>query len=155
VHASQVIHRDIKPGNILLDSDGHVKLADFGVAKLRESDDALSATVAGTPSYSSPELLGRRSYSLKVDIFSCAIVMFELFTGKRAFLYAAVKILIREVDERASRPEWPEEMRADPHLVRLIALCGHMWSGDPNHRPTAAEALTEVLDIEQTALHPK
>ncbi|MFN8575079.1 MAG: serine/threonine-protein kinase, partial [Gemmatimonadaceae bacterium] len=91
-HQNLVVHRDLKPGNILVATDGTVKLLDFGIARLtRESDGdvALPATrdmgAALTPEYASPEQLQGRSLTTASDIYSLGVVLFELLTGRRPF----------------------------------------------------------------------
>lgn len=84
-HQNSVIHRDIKPENILLDSNCHLKIADFGLAMIStENKITQDSSIVGTPSYMSPEQLrGEKTYH--TDLFSAGIVSYELFTGKNPF----------------------------------------------------------------------
>jgi serine/threonine-protein kinase len=89
-HQSLVVHRDLKPGNILVTADGTVKLLDFGIAKLLPADgDDSTVTQAGgrayTPDYASPEQLLGRQVGTRSDVYSLGVVLFELLTGKRPF----------------------------------------------------------------------
>lgn len=84
LHSNRVIHRDIKPDNVLLDHLGHVHLTDFNVAVKLKKSSILSAT-AGSLAYIAPEILNRKGYCFSVDWWSLGIVMYELLNGKRPF----------------------------------------------------------------------
>ena len=81
-HEKGVLHRDLKPANVMLDGNGDVRIADFGIATL---GDAEGEGVAGTPQYMAPELLAGRPATTKSDIFALGLILFEVFTGKRAY----------------------------------------------------------------------
>jgi eukaryotic-like serine/threonine-protein kinase len=83
-HAAGVVHRDVKPENVMLSPSGP-KLADFGIARLPDSTLTRATTVLGTPAYSAPEALAAGTYSAASDQFSLAAMLYEALTGKRAF----------------------------------------------------------------------
>ena len=83
LHKNNIIYRDLKSRNIMLDGDGHVKLIDFGLAKVLERDKAY--TVCGTPNYIAPEILTGNSYSKAVDWWSLGIVIYEMLAGNPPF----------------------------------------------------------------------
>ncbi|MBZ0294102.1 MAG: protein kinase [Anaerolineae bacterium] len=86
-HRRGVVHRDIKPDNILLDSEGHVMLADFGIAKILEGETGLTTTggVLGTPAYMSPEQGQGLPVTHQADIYSLGVIVFEMLTGRAPF----------------------------------------------------------------------
>ncbi len=78
LHESKILHRDIKTQNIFIDSEGVIKLADFGISKILEHTQHLASTVIGTPYYLSPEACSSSGYSFKSDIWSLGCVLYEL-----------------------------------------------------------------------------
>jgi serine/threonine-protein kinase len=84
-HAFSVIHRDIKPANILRNANGDVKVTDFGISRLLESDTTLSSVLVGTPCYMSPEQCLGQTIDGRSDLFSLGCVLYELIVGERAF----------------------------------------------------------------------
>ena len=80
-HDKGVIHRDLKPANVMLDGNGDVRITDFGIATL----GGAATDVAGTPQYMAPELLAGKPASVKSDIYALGLILFEVFTGKRAY----------------------------------------------------------------------
>ncbi len=84
-HKKGVIHRDIKPSNIMIDADGHVKITDFGIARLDTTDLTRTGMVLGSPGYMSPEQFMGRKVDTRTDIFSVAVIFYQLITGKLPF----------------------------------------------------------------------
>src|SRR6202022_4373800 len=84
-HAQGVVHRDIKPANILVTSDGHPKIADFGIAKLNQTELTLPGQVLGSPAYMSPEQLSEGDVDGRSDLFSLGVILYAMLTGHRPF----------------------------------------------------------------------
>jgi serine/threonine-protein kinase len=122
-HAAGVIHRDIKPANVMIDAKGHVKLADFGVARVTDPDAEGEATrmgaVIGTPSYMSPEQTQGQPIDHRTDIFSAGIVFYQLLTGQKPFEgtgWALAKKIIQD------DPVWPSALvEVPPAFDRVVA----------------------------------
>lgn len=133
-HEAGVVHRDVKPGNVLMGSDGQVKLADFGIARL--VDDAVRHTQTGmsigTAAYLAPEQVRGGPVTVAADVYSLALVLIEAATGERVFPGTLTESAIARLHRDPVIPkDLPTQWRS--MLARMSAL-------DPSARPTAAEA---------------
>lgn len=87
VHARYGIHRDLKPDNIFLNSNGQVKLGDFGVSQIVENTNAGTLSMQGTPLYMSPEMIkGEKNYNMTTDIWSLGCILYEMCSLKKAYI---------------------------------------------------------------------
>jgi len=150
-HEASVVHRDVKPSNILLGTDGVAKITDFGVAKVPRSTETVTGAVMGTPSYMAPEILVGGKATGASDQFSLAVVLYELLTGERPFRgetsQAVMYCVVNEVPEspRSHGPELPEAIDA----VLLRAL--EKKPGDRYSSCTRlADAFGSALGLERT-----
>ncbi len=145
-HQRGILHRDLKPGNILLDAAGEPHVADFGLAKLLERDSALtqSATVLGTPSYMAPEQAAGQTKQLSTaaDVHSLGAVLYELLTGRAPFRGPTPAETMRQVME--VDPERPRHLNSavDRDLETICLKC---LEKDPQRRYGSAERLAEDL----------
>lgn len=118
-HRNGVVHRDVKPANLMLDKGDIVKITDFGIAKITSTEHhTLSGVVIGTPSYISPEQLEQHPCTAMSDQFSLAVVAFELFTGRRPFQSDSLPALTHMIvnggrpSAREANPELPASVDA-------------------------------------------
>ena len=139
-HAKGVLHRDLKPANIMLDGRGQVVITDFGLAGV--ADDIRGPEVrSGTPAYMSPEQLSGKEVSTRSDIYALGLVLYEVFTGKRAFAESAAKLLHAGADRTPSRPSSVVK-DLDPIVEKVILRC---LETDPSSRPATALAVAAAL----------
>ena len=146
-HEHGILHRDIKPGNILLDQKGEPHLTDFGLARLVETESTITRTkeVLGTPSYMAPEQAVGETGKLTsaTDVYGLGAVLYQLLTGQPPFAggttYETVKLLL-ETEPRRPRLLNPKVDRD------LSAICLKCLEKDPNRRYSSALALAEDLE---------
>jgi len=85
LHSMDIIYRDLKPENILIDSDGHIRLADFGLAKENVTDNKIAQSFCGSPAYLAPEMVNRRGAGKSADIYGIGAVLYEMISGTPPF----------------------------------------------------------------------
>ncbi len=106
-----IVHRDIKPSNILLLPDGRVKVTDFGIARVEASGLTQAGSMMGTPAYMSPEQLSGTTVDARSDLFSAAVVLYQLLTGEKPFTGARIATIIHKILEHT--PPDPSKLAAD------------------------------------------
>jgi serine/threonine-protein kinase len=144
-HAQGVIHRDIKPGNIMLDEKGHVKVTDFGIARVTSTAETIAQTAAvlGTASYLSPEQAQGQPVDGRSDLYSLGCVLFETVTGRPPFLGdSPVAVASKHVLEQPTPPSrLNPDVSPDLDAVILRAL-----AKNPANRYQTAEEFREDLE---------
>src|SRR5215831_6029673 len=139
-HAKGVLHRDLKPANIMLDGRGQVVVTDFGLAGV--ADDIRGPDVrSGTPAYMAPEQIAGREVTMLSDIYALGLVLYEIFTGKRAFAEKPVAVLQGPGDRTPSRPS-SVVRDIDPIIEKVILRC---LEENPGSRPPTAIAVSAAL----------
>jgi serine/threonine-protein kinase len=142
-HGRGVVHRDIKPGNVMVTPDGTVKLMDFGIARSGvESDLTRPGTSMGSLSYMSPEQVRGDSVDARSDIYSAGVMMYELFTGRRPFQADSAYGILNQQCNDAPMPPIEVNPLLPPALSDLI-LCA--MAKDPANRFQNAQAVSNAL----------
>ncbi len=141
-HDIGVLHRDLKPGNVMIDADGNARILDFGLAGLAEEfgEDEMQA---GTPAYMAPEQLEGKPFTNRSDIYSLGLLLYELFTSRRAFDAATLGDLIK-LRRSNTLPTTPTSIvkDLDPLIERVIDRC---MQSDPALRPASAVQVAAAL----------
>jgi beta-lactam-binding protein with PASTA domain/predicted Ser/Thr protein kinase len=142
-HRHGVIHRDLKPHNVIIDDSGHVKVTDFGIARAGASDMTETGSIMGTAQYLSPEQAQGHAVSASSDLYSVGVVLYELLTGRVPFdADSAVTIALKHVSEAPTAPTLVNP-RIPPSLEHVV-----MWTLNKNaaDRPRSADELITALE---------
>ncbi|XP_033252327.1 cyclin-dependent kinase 4-like, partial [Drosophila miranda] len=160
LHSHRIIHRDLEPQNLLVSAQGHLKIADFGLAKTYNSEMKLTSVVV-TLWYRAPEVLLIQPYNSSVDLWSAACIIFEMFNRKALFPGTSEKNQLDRIFELTGRPtdqQWPKTISvAREHFPHRLPkrprdfcpnlcefsddLLNQMLSYDINMRPSALDCL--------------
>lgn len=153
-HRRGIIHRDIKPANILVSDEGPLKITDFGIARLESSTLTQDGAILGTPNYMSPEQFLGRKVDGRADLFSLAVVGYELLTGSRPFTGDSFTAIMHHV---LHTPPVPPDMLNPEIPPRLRDVLLKALSKAPSERfpdgGAFAEALQNSLSPVQTRIH--
>jgi serine/threonine protein kinase len=146
IHQAGIVHRDFKPGNVLLSPDGGPRVIDFGIARVVDGSATLTGSVMGTPSYMAPEQIEGHTVTDKVDVFAWGCVMAFASTGNAPFGADSVPAVVHRVVSAAPDLEGiPDSMRP------IVETC---LDKSPDRRPTAKELLMRLLGHEAAGAQP-
>ena len=139
-HHRGVLHRDLKPANIMLDGRGRVRITDFGIAAAIDAPAA--SDFSGTPAYMAPEQFTGEKASIRSDIYALGLVLYELYTGKPAFLASSLEDLADR--KRHETPALPRTIvnDVDPEVERVIMAC---IASEPLARPASVAQVVAAL----------
>jgi eukaryotic-like serine/threonine-protein kinase len=142
-HSSGLVHRDVKPQNLLVRDDGTVKIADFGIARAVEATNLTQiGSILGTAAYLSPEQAEGEPVTAAADIYSLGVVLYELLTGRTPHEFSSLADLVVKQREQAIRPLTDLEPSVPPELEAVVMRC---LARNPDYRPSSAAELAREL----------
>lgn len=145
-HRAGVIHRDVKPANVMIEAGGRVKLTDFGVARLADSSSerTLAGTIVGTPSHMSPEQIQGLPVGSRTDIFAAGIILYQCLTGQKPFPGPG----LWEIQRQIIQEQPPPPSQIDPTLpAALDAIVACALAKSPADRYESATAFSTALEL--------
>lgn len=142
-HAKGLIHRDVKPGNVLVTPEGVAKLMDFGLARASNARVEPEGSFTGTVNYVAPEQAIGEEVDPRADLYALGVMMYELFTGQLPFAGTSMQIIIKHIQEM---PKSPKEINPDlPSAIDELIM--HLLQKNPKDRPESAEHVGLMLGI--------
>ena len=156
LHSNNIIYRDLKPENVLIDGDGHVRLADFGLSKMNFCEEDVSNSFCGSPEYMSPEMLYSNSYHNKmVDIYALGCLLYEILVGIPPY-YSANRQEMYQNKINSLPLEFPADL--EPEAINLMKS---LLVRNPKKRLGCYRGIQEIkehsycIDIEWEKIYKK
>ncbi len=141
VHEKGIVHRDLKPRNVMIDGRGQARLTDFGLAMAADSIPTAEFR-SGTPAYMAPEQLAGKAPTVQSDLFALGLVLFEMFTGRRAYQARGRQELARLYEDQKPSSVCDLVPGLDPRVGKIIRQCLEL---EPSQRPASAQAVADAL----------
>lgn len=139
-----IVHRDLKTSNLLVDKNWMVKVADFGLSRVKHETYLTTRTGKGTPQWMAPEVLRNERSDEKSDIYSFGVILWELATQKIPWEHLNAMQVIGAVGFMNQRLDIPEDV--DSRWTSIIESC---WDSDPQKRPSFQELLEKLKDMQR------
>ncbi len=143
-HLQGVVHRDVKPGNVLLTTCDEAKLSDFGLSLVTDDRNDQSGTIRGTPSYMSPEQAQGKSLDHRTDLYSLGVMVYECATGELPFIGHKMSVIAQHVRATPTAPRF-KNPQISPTLESLILS---LLEKHPSRRPPSGNVVALALDEE-------
>jgi serine/threonine-protein kinase len=140
-HDKEVLHRDLKPANVMIDGRGRARITDFGLAVAADEEHA-EGELSGTPAYMAPEQLAGRAATVQSDIYALGLVLYELFTGRRAFEAATLAEWKHKHAQEPPPSPSTAAREVDPVVERVVLRC---LEKDPRERPRSVLSVAAAL----------
>ncbi|WP_073497327.1 Stk1 family PASTA domain-containing Ser/Thr kinase [Actinacidiphila paucisporea] len=151
-HRAGLVHRDMKPENVLIGDDGQVKVADFGLVRTVDTQTSVSGALLGTVSYLAPEQIGHGTVDQRTDVYACGVMLYEMLTGAKPYAGdTPMQVIVQRLNEDVPRPS-----AAVPGLpAGLDALVERAAARDAARRPADAAAMFAEVRGVRAALSPR
>jgi len=147
LHRKQsIVQRDLKARNILVDESLNAKVADFGLSRVIDEEEANKLTACGTPAWTAPEVVRMERYTEKVDVYSFGIIMWELITRQEPYGGRKGVQIAYAAAEQGLRPDIPSYCPDD--YAELMQEC---WQDQPDDRPTFSNILKRLFQLKKRA----
>ena len=148
LHARGIVHRDVKPGNVLVTPEGRVKITDFGIARSEDPAATLDTDIYGTPYYMAPEQVQGKPVDARTDVFALGVVLYEMLTGTRPFPGSTVAEVAHRI---VYGPPAEPEVDGKPLPAAVREVLAQALAKDPDDRfPSAGALAAAVQDLADT-----